>query len=277
MSANSASQKPVSNTKPVLRAKAAPKEAAPKPKAAPKEKKEKAAPKEKKEKKAAAPKEETHPPWKDIITECIAAHKDEARTGVSRSTIKKFAEEQYKLDMNARNTSVLARALMTGVEKNYFEMPKGPSGKVKLMPKRKLAEIQAVAKENTKPVATKKPKDDAKKAVKTNKAAPAKKTTAKATSAPSKAKASTSKSATTTTKKATTAKEPKKVLPKGKTTSKATTKKTTAPSKRGAAKKEVTGKTASKPAAAKKSKAATSVTPAAKPARKAPKPRSAKA
>ncbi|EEB94665.1 hypothetical protein MPER_06485, partial [Moniliophthora perniciosa FA553] len=44
-----------------------------------------------------------HPSWKDIVKECIAANKEDSRIGVSRSTIKKFAEEQYKNKFNASN------------------------------------------------------------------------------------------------------------------------------------------------------------------------------
>ncbi|KAJ4480577.1 hypothetical protein C8J55DRAFT_513214 [Lentinula edodes] len=72
------------------------------------------------------------PSWKEIIKECILLHKDEARQGVSRTTIKKYAEETYKLEMNASHLSQLNRAITNGAESGMFVLPKGPSGKVKL-------------------------------------------------------------------------------------------------------------------------------------------------
>ncbi|KAJ3763739.1 histone H1 [Lentinula raphanica] len=75
------------------------------------------------------------PSWKEIIKECIVLHKEEARQGVSRSTIKKYAEEKYKLEMNASHLSQLNRAITHGAETGMFMLPKGPSGKVKLPPK----------------------------------------------------------------------------------------------------------------------------------------------
>ncbi|KAH9029562.1 hypothetical protein EDB84DRAFT_1496266 [Lactarius hengduanensis] len=78
-----------------------------------------------------------HPSWKDIIKEAIIQHPEDARSGVSRSTIKKYAEEKYKLDMtSASNLHQLNLALTRGAEKETFVFPKGPSGKVKLAPKR---------------------------------------------------------------------------------------------------------------------------------------------
>jgi histone H1/5 len=114
-----------------------------------------------------------HPSWKDIIKvhlrfvpfaplwlltlpqEAITQHREDARTGVSRSAIKKacvllivahvhlahvwfqYAEEKYKLDMtSASNLHQLNLALTRGAEKETFVFPKGPSGKVKLAPKR---------------------------------------------------------------------------------------------------------------------------------------------
>jgi len=94
----------------------------------------------------------THPTWVDMIKECIVAHPEDARTGVSRPLIKKFVETKYHIDVNALAASQLSRAITTGSEKGIFVLPKGPSGKVKLAPQVKAE----VAKENTKP-ATKKP------------------------------------------------------------------------------------------------------------------------
>ena len=85
--------------------------------------------------------------------EAITLHREDARTGVSRSAIKKaspsscsvphiidvsfqYAEEKYKLDMtSASNLHQLNLALTRGAEKDTFVFPKGPSGKVKLAPK----------------------------------------------------------------------------------------------------------------------------------------------
>lgn len=52
-------------------------------------------------------------------------------------TIKKFAEEKYKLEVTGVNLSQLNRAIASGVESGLFTLPKGPSGKVKLAPKAK--------------------------------------------------------------------------------------------------------------------------------------------
>jgi len=89
----------------------------------------------------------TRPSWKDIIKECIAANKEDARQGVSRSTIKRFAEETYKIDMSGLNLSHLNRAFTSGAENGVFVLPKGPSGKIKLAPRAKTS----VSKENSKP------------------------------------------------------------------------------------------------------------------------------
>jgi len=39
------------------------------------------------------------PPYRDIVKEAIAAHPDDARSGISRSQIKKFIEENYKVEV----------------------------------------------------------------------------------------------------------------------------------------------------------------------------------
>lgn len=67
----------------------------------------------------------THPSWAIIIIECIVAHKEEARAGVSRQTIKKFAEEKYKLKPTAANLSRLSNAISRGAKKGTFNLPKG--------------------------------------------------------------------------------------------------------------------------------------------------------
>ena len=67
--------------------------------------------------------------------ECIAANPKEARLGVSRSTIKRFAAEKYSIEPVGLNISMLNRAIAHGAEKGDFVLPKGPSGKVRLAPK----------------------------------------------------------------------------------------------------------------------------------------------
>ena len=86
------------------------------------------------------------------IQECITAHPDEARAGVSRSTIKKvhsllnplsilltlfqYIEEKHKLTITGLNLSQFNRAISSGAEDGTFALPKGPSGKVKLAAKK---------------------------------------------------------------------------------------------------------------------------------------------
>ncbi|KAJ7172662.1 hypothetical protein C8R46DRAFT_1216455 [Mycena filopes] len=77
-------------------------------------------------------------------TECIVA--TGGRKGVSRSAIKKYADEQYNLNTTA-HISQLNRAIATGVEAGTFVLPKGPSGTVKLAPS-----APRESKENAKPV-----------------------------------------------------------------------------------------------------------------------------
>ncbi|EJD05964.1 uncharacterized protein FOMMEDRAFT_18190 [Fomitiporia mediterranea MF3/22] len=94
-----------------------------------------------------------HPSWVDMIKECIVAHPEDARMGVSRPTIKKFIESKYKITMDAFHTSQLSRAIVSGSEKGTFVLPKGRSGKVKLAPKAKadaIKEIHKAEKENKK-------------------------------------------------------------------------------------------------------------------------------
>ncbi|KAG2364504.1 hypothetical protein BDR07DRAFT_1279597, partial [Suillus spraguei] len=88
----------------------------------------------------ATPKVASHPSWKDIIKACITAHKEDARSGVSRATIKKFAEESYRLEVSGTNLYQLNRAITSGVTAGIFALPKGPSGKVKLAPKKKASD-----------------------------------------------------------------------------------------------------------------------------------------
>ncbi|KAF8803564.1 hypothetical protein BYT27DRAFT_7195408 [Phlegmacium glaucopus] len=145
------------------------------------------------------------PSWKDIIKECIAVNKEDARQGVSRNTIKRYAEETYKIDMSGLNLSQLNRAITSGTEGGIFVLPKGPSGKVKLAPKTK--PLTSGSKENSKP--------------------PSKPASTQKAAAPAAAKK--------------TAAAPKKVLASKAKKPSTTTKKVTVPSKRGTAKKAVTG------------------------------------
>ncbi|OCH95602.1 hypothetical protein OBBRIDRAFT_788149 [Obba rivulosa] len=122
-----------------------------------------------------------HPSWKDMIKECITAHPEEARSGVSRATIKKFVSDKYRLDLNNANASQLNRAIAHGAEQGLFSLPKGPSGKVKLAPKTKPA-----AKENAEPVGAIKPAAAKAASTKAAKSAPAKPIVKKATPAKSR-------------------------------------------------------------------------------------------
>ncbi|KAG1877628.1 hypothetical protein DFJ58DRAFT_752039 [Suillus subalutaceus] len=88
----------------------------------------------------------THPPWIDMITECITTTPDGTRHGVSRPAIKKFVDSKYHLETNPLVSSQLNRAIHHGADKGKFVLPKGPSGKVKLAPRGHEA-----AKENAKP------------------------------------------------------------------------------------------------------------------------------
>lgn len=133
-------------------------------------------------KKAAAKSASGHPSWTDMIKECIAAHPDDARHGVSRPQIKKFVEDQYKLLIGNAQITQLSRAIAVGAEKNIFSLPKGPSGRVKLAPK--TPKVADDAKEN-------------KPASKTSKATPTKTVTKTATKPGSRTKTVPAKSTTT--------------------------------------------------------------------------------
>ncbi|PVG02166.1 hypothetical protein CPB86DRAFT_823025 [Serendipita vermifera] len=104
-----------------------------------KEAKETKEPKDSKEKDTktkAAPKRkatgEKHPPFEDIIRECITEATGDVREGVSRPAIKKFIESRYGLEMNGLTVSNINRAIINGEKKGVFLLPKGASGKVKL-------------------------------------------------------------------------------------------------------------------------------------------------
>ncbi|KAJ3551721.1 hypothetical protein NM688_g4544 [Phlebia brevispora] len=206
-------------------------------------------------KKAPARPAATHPTWIDMIKECIADHKEDARTGVSRPQIKKYVEEKYKIEMGNAQITQLSKAIISGAEKKVFVLPKGPSGRVKLAPKNARASSPA-AKENKPESRTTKPvKPAATKAKASIKAAP--KATAKKPVTKEKAKAPAKKAETKAApaKKAAAKREPVKKAPAKKA---APVKKTTSSSRRDTAKKATTGTSAAskaKTAAAKKAPA----------------------
>ncbi|KAG6896731.1 hypothetical protein C0992_006448 [Termitomyces sp. T32_za158] len=218
----------------------------------------------------------SHPSWKDIVRECITNNKEDARQGVSRATIKKYAEEKYRLESTAANIYQLNRAITTGAETGIFSLPKGPSGKVKLAQKAKPA---SGAKENSKPPSKSAAKPASKTAA-TKKPAtkPATKPAAKPAAKPA-TKPSTKHATKPSTKPATKPTAVKKVTPVKKTLAgKAKTAQAKKPTtKRGATKKAVTGSTpaakakaAAKKGVSKKVKAGTKATAA----KAAVKPRS---
>jgi len=181
-----------------------------------------------------------HPSWKDIIKEAITLHREDARTGVSRSVIKKYAEEKYKLDMtSASNLHQLNLALTRGAEKETFVFPKGPSGKVKLAPKR--PRVPADAKENTQPPSKKAKTTEVTKAVPAKKAALGKTKTATNKTASTKKSVAIPKKAPAAAKKAATVKKPSA---KKTTSAKNDTKKTAAKAAAVKAKSKPTTKTA---------------------------------
>ncbi|KIJ69463.1 hypothetical protein HYDPIDRAFT_106085 [Hydnomerulius pinastri MD-312] len=199
-----------------------------------------------------AAKASSHPSWKEIVKACIVFNKEDSRSGVSRSTIKKYAEETYGIDVTGTNLYQLNRAITTGVEAGIFALPKGPSGKVKLAPKAK--PVADGAKENSKPPSTKKVAPASKKAD----AAPKKAAvTTKKPAAAAPKKATTTKKVTTTAKKA-VAPAAKKAAPAKKVTAGAPAKKptkSTAPAKKAStAKTTEKKKVAAKAAATKAAK-----------------------
>lgn len=54
-------------------------------------------------------------------------HKEDARIGVSRQMIKKYAGDKYKLEASVANATRLAQAITHGAEKGTFVLPKGAS------------------------------------------------------------------------------------------------------------------------------------------------------
>ncbi|OBZ75625.1 hypothetical protein A0H81_04493 [Grifola frondosa] len=58
--------------------------------------------------------------WKDMVKECIVAHSEEVRTGVSRTLIKKYISEKYSIEFTNANLALLNRAITTGAEDGIF-------------------------------------------------------------------------------------------------------------------------------------------------------------
>lgn len=208
---------------------------------------------------ATKPHTAAHPTWVDMIKECIIAHPEDARAGVSRPMIKKFVESKYHIDLTATAASQLNRAITSGNEKGIFQLPKGPSGKVKLAPEAR----PDAAKENAKPPAK---KSSAKPAA--TKAKPAAPSTKKST--PTKPKVAAVKASVPTKKYTAVAKKApvKKATSTTKKTAiakKATTTTKKVVTKPGAAKKAITGETKKPEAKGVKAKSG----PKAKPTSKA--------
>lgn len=119
--------------------------------------------------------------------EAILAHPEDARSGVSRPTIKKFLATKYNIDLSsASNINNLSNAIKRGADKGVLLLPKGVSGKIKVAAKAKKAagkENEAPKKEAKKPAAKAKPaaKKAAPKKTATKAAATKKTATKKAT------------------------------------------------------------------------------------------------
>jgi histone H1/5 len=134
-----------------------------------------------------------------------------------------YAEEKYRLDMSsASNLHQLNLALTRGAEKETFVFPKGPSGKVKLAPKR--PRVSADTKEvrdftpfwgelfnplqNTQPPSKKVKTTEVTKAVPAKKAALGRSKTSANKTASTKKSVAAPKKAPATAKKAATVKKP---------------------------------------------------------------------
>jgi len=195
-----------------------------------------------------------HPSWIDMIKECIVAHPEDARSGVSRPTIKKFVESKHHVEINASAASQLNRAIAHGAEKGVFVLPKGPSGKVKLAGRGH----SDAAKENTKPpvkksVTVKAKSTLIKKTTSTKKPAPGKKPLkAKAPATTGTiTKAKSTKPNPGTTKKYTSAKKGGAVKARPVAVKKSAVPKKAISAKKASVKKTVTGESKPKKAAAK--------------------------
>lgn len=93
-----------------------------------------------------------------MIKEAILGHPEEARSGLSRPTIKKFIHKKYPATSKLPEASFnnhISKAIAKGHEKKTFALPKGPSGKVKLAAEAKKAPAKKPAAK--KATTTKKP------------------------------------------------------------------------------------------------------------------------
>ncbi|CAB4413861.1 unnamed protein product [Rhizophagus irregularis] len=84
-----------------------------------------------KSKKQASP--PFHPKYEDMIRDAIVALKE--RQGSSRTAIKKYILNTYKLRDNAVTNNRLKMAIAKGVDKGTFSFVKGSSGTLKLVEK----------------------------------------------------------------------------------------------------------------------------------------------
>lgn len=148
-------------------------------------------------KKAAASsgsKTATHASYRDMIKDAIVNLKE--RNGSSRQKIKKYVQNNNRIAIANQSTfdAQFNRALKSGVEKEEFLQPKGPSGPVKL------AKKEAPAKPAPKAAPKAAPKKAAATKKTTTKKAPAKAEKATKKAAPKKAAATKTKTKANTTK-----------------------------------------------------------------------------
>ncbi|KAL9714747.1 hypothetical protein Ac2012v2_001406 [Leucoagaricus gongylophorus] len=182
-------------------------------------------------------KKSDHPPWIQMIQECIVANPDDARIGVSRSQIKTFVESTYKFQFVQGHVTLLSRAIRSGAEKGIFSLPKGVSGRIKLASKVKAAKVTVVNED--------KPTVQPKVAAKSQTAVAPKRPSQKAVTKPSPSGASSKVKEALKAKPATKPASNTKTITKKTSVTKAKSpaKKTTTTSKRGLVKKVAIGVT----------------------------------
>ncbi|PWN30984.1 hypothetical protein BDZ90DRAFT_229978 [Jaminaea rosea] len=141
-------------------------------------------------KKASGAKSSSGPSYLDMIKQAIASHPEEARVGLGRPTLKKYIHAKFPATTkvsDAQFNNLVSKAIQRGHSTGALNLPKGPSGRVKLAAKAKPA-----AAAEKKPAAAKK--------------APAKKaatgTSTKAKAPAAKKAAPAKKAASSTTTKA---------------------------------------------------------------------------
>ncbi|KAJ7271376.1 hypothetical protein B0H12DRAFT_1229034 [Mycena haematopus] len=71
-------------------------------------------------------------PWTNIISECIMAA--DSSSGVSRTAIKKYAEEKLNISLTPTVLSCLNRTIQSGIKSGIFFQPRGASGSIKMAP-----------------------------------------------------------------------------------------------------------------------------------------------